>query len=106
MDGDETTVARLDLAALGQFHQSNFRPDRAAWIAAGDVDPDRLAQMLDADFQELLGFPPSRPTVAKLPDELVRDGFAVSPDADYEGLYYVQMRKVIRAKKAPGGESK
>jgi zinc protease len=48
IDGDEETVAGLERATLARFHRAHFRPGRAAWIAAGDIDPDRLAESLDA----------------------------------------------------------
>jgi zinc protease len=47
IDGDESTVAPLSLADLAAFHRDHYRPDRAAWVVAGDVDPDEVARLLD-----------------------------------------------------------
>ncbi len=47
VDGSEETVAQLCRDELAAFHQVHFRPDRAAWVVAGDVDPDDLARLLD-----------------------------------------------------------
>jgi predicted Zn-dependent peptidase len=46
-DGDEATVVRLGREDLRGFHQGHYRPDRAAWVVAGDVDPDEIARALD-----------------------------------------------------------
>jgi predicted Zn-dependent peptidase len=47
VDGDEATVGRLVRDDLRRFHDRHHGPAHAAVIAAGDVDPDRLAEALD-----------------------------------------------------------
>ena len=47
IDGAEATVAPLVRDDLEQFHHRYHGPGQAAWIVAGDVDPDRLAAGLD-----------------------------------------------------------
>lgn len=46
-DGEEATVAGLGRDQLVDFHARFYRPQGAAWIVAGDVDPDELARLLD-----------------------------------------------------------
>ncbi|MDB5351144.1 MAG: putative Zn-dependent peptidase [Planctomycetota bacterium] len=47
VDGDEATVGRFTRADLQRFHREHYRPDRAAIVVAGDVDPDEIAATLD-----------------------------------------------------------
>jgi len=47
VDGASATVARLERADLLAHHAARYRPDRAAWVVAGDVDPDEVARLLD-----------------------------------------------------------
>jgi zinc protease len=47
VDGDEATVALLGLDDLESHYRRHYRPGRAAWVVAGDVDPDALARWLD-----------------------------------------------------------
>ncbi len=64
VDGDESTVAKLSRDDLKRFHRSQYRPDRAAFVVAGDVDPDRLADSLEArlsGWSEAGGPPPAVP---------------------------------------------
>jgi zinc protease len=46
-DGAETTVAPLVRHDLESFHARYHGPAGAAWVVAGDVDPDGLAAALD-----------------------------------------------------------
>lgn len=55
VDGTEGTVARLSRSDLVGFHDRFYRPRRAAWVVAGDVDPDVIARVLDA---RLVGWAP------------------------------------------------
>lgn len=47
IDGTIGTVEALDLGALRAFHAGHYRPQGSAWIVAGDIDPDELAERLD-----------------------------------------------------------
>ncbi len=78
VDGDESTVAALSLDDLRQFHRDQYRPGRAAWVVAGDVDPDDTAAALDALLEGWTGAAeplPStpRPTRAEGPRLLLLD---------------------------------
>ncbi len=69
VDGDEATVAALTRDDLVAFHDRFYRPTRAAWVVAGDVDPDAVAALLDA---RLAGWVPNpertaTPTVPEAP---------------------------------------
>ena len=78
VDGDEGAVAGLDHAQLGDFHRRFYRPDRSAWIVAGDVDPDRIAAAFDARLAGWAGAgeapsPVDRPADAARPRLLLLD---------------------------------
>ncbi len=62
VDGDETTVAALTRSDLVSFHGEHYRPNRAAWIVAGDVDPDQVARLLDARHSTWSAGPLATPT--------------------------------------------
>jgi predicted Zn-dependent peptidase len=47
IDGTLHTVERLGRDDLVAFHRAVYQPARAAWIVAGDVDPDRIARDLE-----------------------------------------------------------
>ncbi len=47
IDGDTSTVERLGRDDLGWFHDRFHGVDQAAWIVAGDLDPDAIAAALD-----------------------------------------------------------
>ncbi|HEV3120472.1 MAG TPA: pitrilysin family protein, partial [Isosphaeraceae bacterium] len=47
IEGDEQTVGRLSRDDARQFQRLHFQPAQAAWVVAGDVDPDELAEALD-----------------------------------------------------------
>ncbi|HEX8199032.1 MAG TPA: pitrilysin family protein, partial [Isosphaeraceae bacterium] len=68
VDGEEATVAALGRADLGRFHAAHYRPGRAAWVVAGDVDPDRLAEALDARLGAWTGSAAPGPEMARPAD--------------------------------------
>ncbi|MBX6313831.1 MAG: insulinase family protein [Isosphaeraceae bacterium] len=104
LDGDETTVAALDRDDLRAFHGRHYRPDRAVWVVAGDVDPDAVARVLDDRLTGWSGTTgpipeiahPDRPGGPRLilldrpgaPQAVVRVGHVGAPrlDADYHDL--------------------
>ncbi|MDE2508484.1 MAG: insulinase family protein [Planctomycetota bacterium] len=47
VNGDEGSVGRITIDDLSHFQQRSLVPSTAAVIAAGDIDPDRLAALLD-----------------------------------------------------------
>lgn len=47
IDGAEGTVAGLSRDDLVAFHRASYRPTRAAWVVAGDVDPDEIARRFE-----------------------------------------------------------
>ena len=64
IDGAEATVAPLRRDDLEQFHRRHHGPGQAAWIVAGDVDPDRLAAALDQRLAGWTGAAVERPAMA------------------------------------------
>jgi predicted Zn-dependent peptidase len=70
LDGDEATVAPLSRDDLRRFHERFHGPSQGACIAAGDVEPDALAEALDERLAGWSGPSVARPSVAS-PD---RDG--------------------------------
>jgi predicted Zn-dependent peptidase len=64
VDGEEATVAALSRDDLRRFHHDQYRPDRAAIVVAGDVEPDALARWLDG---RLSGWSASRSRRAETP---------------------------------------
>ncbi|HWE40619.1 MAG TPA: pitrilysin family protein [Isosphaeraceae bacterium] len=67
-DGDVATVAALGLDDLKGFHGGHYRPGRAAWVVAGDVDPDAIARALDALLEGWSGAAEPLPPVARPAD--------------------------------------
>ena len=65
VDGEEATVARLDLDDLKAFHRDRFTPTNAAFVVAGDVDPEAIVALLDA---RLSGWSGRSPAVAGVPE--------------------------------------
>jgi len=65
IDGDEAAVAALSRDDLGRFHRRHHGPARAAWVVAGDVDPDALAAMLDDRLAGWSGPEAPRPEVSR-----------------------------------------
>jgi predicted Zn-dependent peptidase len=47
IDGAERTVTSLSRDDLVSFHRGFYRPTRAAWVVAGDIDPDDLARRIE-----------------------------------------------------------
>jgi predicted Zn-dependent peptidase len=47
IDGEESTVAALTRDELNLFHRAHYQPSRAAWVVAGDVDPDEVARQIE-----------------------------------------------------------
>lgn len=47
-DGVESTVSGFTRDDLARFHHEHYRPDRAAIVVAGDVDPGELKETFDA----------------------------------------------------------
>jgi predicted Zn-dependent peptidase len=64
IDGDEQEVVPLTLEAVADFHARYHGPGGASCVAAGDVDPDRLAELLD---DRLDGWVGPRPEHEALP---------------------------------------
>ena len=78
IDGDESTVSALTRDDLIRFHRLFHGPSRAAWVVAGDVDPEAIAEALDTRLSGWSGaetFPPEvrRPDPADRPRILVLD---------------------------------
>jgi len=55
VDGEESTVARLSVANLREFHQARYTPANAACVVAGDVDPEAIVRTLDARLGDWSG---------------------------------------------------
>ncbi len=67
-DGDETTVSALGRDDLASFHRRFYRPDRSAWVVAGDVDPEAVAARLDEALAGWSGEGGPRPEVPAASD--------------------------------------
>ncbi|MFG6447528.1 M16 family metallopeptidase [Roseateles sp. BYS180W] len=48
--GTEASIKAIDSEALRGFWQGHYRPDQAALVVVGDVDPNTLRQQVDALF--------------------------------------------------------
>ena len=48
VDGESATVEAISRDDARRFHRTFYRPDRAAVVVAGDVDEDRLKDLLEA----------------------------------------------------------
>ena len=55
VSGEASTVASLNRSEAARFHARLYRPDQAAWVVAGDVDPDRIAEALDRHLADWSG---------------------------------------------------
>ncbi len=55
VDGEESTVARLSVEDLRDFHLARYTPTNAACVVAGDVDPEAIAALLDARLADWSG---------------------------------------------------
>jgi len=51
--GDETSIAAIDTAALGDWISGQYRPDRLVIAAAGKVDEDALLALVERRFGDL-----------------------------------------------------
>ena len=66
--GEEGTVAHLKLDDLRAFHRAHYRPDGAACVVAGDVDPDAVVAALDRRLGDWTGAGTAdRPPMAEAP---------------------------------------
>jgi predicted Zn-dependent peptidase len=72
IDGEASTVAGIAQEELELFHRAHYQPSRAAWVVAGDVDPQDVARRIEertADWRggaaPLFGVP-SAPTAGAL----------------------------------------
>jgi predicted Zn-dependent peptidase len=65
IDGEEETAARLTLDDLRGFYRRSYRPGQAAWVVAGDVDPDRIAEALDDRLADWSGASAPAPDVPR-----------------------------------------
>lgn len=53
--GEDQTVAHLTLDHLRAFHRARYRPEGAACVVAGDVDPDAAVEALDRRLADWTG---------------------------------------------------
>ncbi|MGE3819664.1 MAG: M16 family metallopeptidase [Isosphaeraceae bacterium] len=65
LSGDEADVSRLTRDDLIQFHQTHHGPRGAAWVIAGDVDPDALALTLESRLDGWAGPNATRPSLPR-----------------------------------------
>ena len=65
VDGEEATVARLSSDDLRAFHLDRYTPANAAFVVAGDVDPEAIVALLDA---RLAGWSGRSSASAPVPD--------------------------------------
>ena len=65
--GDETTVASLARGDLVRFHQTMYRPDRAAIVVVGDIDSDRIIGQLNGLFGDWTGTSAAHPVISAAP---------------------------------------
>jgi zinc protease len=67
LEGETATVERLGRDDLAGFHDAHFRPDRTAWIVAGDVVVDDVARRLDQLLSSWRGSGPAVPEPSPVP---------------------------------------
>ncbi|QDV35425.1 M16 family metallopeptidase [Tautonia plasticadhaerens] len=60
-EGTASAVEGLDRADLVRFHGEHFRPVGSAWVVAGDLDPDAIAEQLDERLGDWAGAVPRPP---------------------------------------------
>jgi len=53
--GKEEAVSRASLSGLKELHQKFFRPDNAALVVVGNIDPDKTKEHIMAVFSDLRG---------------------------------------------------
>ena len=63
VDGLPETIARITRSDLVTFHAEHTRPAGAAVVAAGDVEPEELAELLAPLLEGWAGAPPAPPPV-------------------------------------------
>jgi predicted Zn-dependent peptidase len=71
-EGTIAAVEGLDRSALVRFHAEHYRPVGSAWIVAGDIDPDAIADRLDAVLGEWSGPSPKPAELASPPPSIGR----------------------------------
>jgi zinc protease len=71
IDGDEASVSAASRDDLLSFHRRFHGPSRAAWVVAGDIDPERLAEALDRRLEGWEGSPTEPPALFR-PEPLER----------------------------------
>ena len=98
--GTDVAISAMDAEPLRAFYDAWYRPDNAAVVVVGDVDPEVIEQGLIDRFgpltargtsperPELLVQPSSRPKVVVVSDPDVAEGFArvTLPTEPIEGL--------------------
>jgi predicted Zn-dependent peptidase len=67
--GWKSDLERMTPRDLVEFFRSRYRPDRAVFVAVGDVDPARLVRMLDANLSFWKAGPPPRPVTTAEPEQ-------------------------------------
>jgi zinc protease len=69
LDGADGTVAQLTRDDLVTFHQAFYRPGKAAWVVAGDIDADRAARLIEERLAGWSGQPDpvTQPTATSAP---------------------------------------
>ncbi len=65
VDGDLGTVASCTREDLTAFHKAHYLPQGAAWVIAGDVDPEALARQLNQAHEGWAGAAPERLAVLR-----------------------------------------
>ncbi len=67
IDGDEPGVSAITRENLAAFHRAFLGPSHAAIVIAGDVDPDAVAEALDARLAGWAGLDSARPELPSPP---------------------------------------
>ena len=65
VDGDIAGVAALTRDDLVRFHERFHGPGQAAWIVAGDVDAERVAEAIDRRLEGWRGSQADRPVLSR-----------------------------------------
>jgi predicted Zn-dependent peptidase len=66
--GTEKTIASFDRAALSAFHQRVYQPPRLLITAAGHIDHDHLARLVEQQFGHLRPQAPNSPAARPRPN--------------------------------------
>ncbi len=72
IDGDEASVSALTRDDIVRYHRAAHGPGRAAWVVAGDVDPDAVAEAIDARLVDWAG-------LEHVPNSVEKPGHADRP---------------------------